>query len=73
MTELLTTDERAAIDMAGKLYTLIAERIVGLSTTRQADLAEIAAAVHVIQCKIMAQAAGRAYPHEFRLLGKLIP
>lgn len=72
-SELLTPDERAAISMAGQLYVLIAERIVGHGPSREADLAEMTAAIHIIQDKIKGQAAGRAYPAECRLLGEIIP
>jgi hypothetical protein len=71
--DLLTTDEREAVGQAGRLYTFIAERIVAHGPTRDDDLAELRAAVHVIQRTVEAQAAARAYPREFRLLGTVIP
>jgi DNA-binding transcriptional regulator YhcF (GntR family) len=70
--DLLTADEREAVRHAGQLYVLIAERIVGHGPTRDDDLAEIRAAIHVIQRAVESQAAARAYPKEFRLLGKEI-
>ena len=70
--DLLTADEREAIRQAGQLYVLIAERIVGRGLTRNDDLAEIRAAIHVIQRAVESQAAARAYPAEFRLLGRQI-
>lgn len=70
--DLLTADEREAIRQAGQLYVLIAERIVGRGLTRYDDLAEIRAAIHVIQRAVESQAAARAYPAEFRLLGRQI-
>lgn len=67
--ELLTPDEQEASRQAGLLYNFMAERIVADGPTRESDLTELATAVHVIQRWIMAQAAARAYPGEFRLLG----
>lgn len=67
---LLTDAERDAVRMAGELYTHIAEHVTGDGPAWDADLAELAAAVHVIQRAVMAQAAARAYPGEFRLLGR---
>ena len=34
----------------------------------QGDLDEFAAAIHVLQARVMARAASRAYPDRFRLL-----
>jgi hypothetical protein len=68
----LTADEREAVRQAGQLYTFIAECIVADGPTRAGDLAELAAAVHVIQHAVMAQGAARAYPAEFRLLGATV-
>jgi DNA-binding XRE family transcriptional regulator len=69
---LLTADEREAVRRAGLLYTFIAERVVADGATRNDDLAEVRAAVHLIQRTVLAQAAARAYPEEFRLLGKVL-
>jgi DNA-binding transcriptional regulator YhcF (GntR family) len=69
---LLTADERHAVEQAGLLYTFIAERIVTGGATRKGDLAELRGAVHVIQRAVLAQAAARAYPAEFRLLGEIV-
>jgi hypothetical protein len=41
--------------------------------TRNDDLAEVRAAVHVVQRAVLAQAAARACPVEFRLLGGVLP
>jgi hypothetical protein len=66
---LLTEAEREAVRQAGQLYTLIAGHVVAGGATRDDDLAELRAAIHVIQRMVLAQAAARAYPAEFRLLG----
>ncbi len=70
--ELLTGAERKAVQRAGQLYTFIAAEICGHGPTREDDLAELRAAVHVIQQRLMSQAAARAYPGEFRLMGEVI-
>jgi hypothetical protein len=69
----LTADERDAVRLAGELYTLIAEEICGSGPTRGDDLAELRAAVHLIQRAVLANAAARGYPSEFRLLGEVLP
>ena len=69
---LLTPAEHDAVRQAGLLYTLIADRVVADGPTRDDDLAEIRAAIHLIQRAVLAQAGARAYPSEFRLLGTVI-
>ena len=66
---LLTPDEHQAVRQADLLYTLIADRVVADGPTKDDDLAEIRAAIHLIQRAVLAQAAARAHPREFRLLG----
>jgi transcriptional regulator with XRE-family HTH domain len=70
---LLTKAEREAVRQAGLLYTFIAEQVVVDGPTRNDDLAEVRAAVHVVQRAVLAQAAARGYPAEFRLLGGVLP
>lgn len=70
--ELLTADEREAVRQAGLLYTFIAEHVVADGPTRDDDLAELCAVIHVIQRTVLAQAAARVYPKEFRLLGGVV-
>jgi hypothetical protein len=59
--------------VGGQLYTLIAGHVVADGPTKDSDLAEVRAAAHLIQRTVLAQAAARAYPQEFRLLGTVIP
>jgi len=66
---LLTDEEREAVRLAGMLYTLIADHVMAGGPNQESDLAEVRALVHGIQYRVMANAAGRAYPGEFRLLG----
>lgn len=72
-TALLTFAERQAVRDAGMLYTHIAGHVVTGGPTRADDLAEFRAAVHQIQRAVLAQAAVRACPTEFRLLGTVLP
>jgi hypothetical protein len=67
--DLLTADEHEAVRMAGRLYTFIAERVVADGPTKDDDLAELRAVVHVIQRAVLANAAARAFPTEIRKLG----
>lgn len=67
----LTLEERAVIDMLGNLYEILKE-IVGNSETREADLAEMAHHIHVLQRYMMAQAMCRTYPGACRGLGETI-
>ena len=73
LADFLTSHEHQAISDAGHLYTLIATSIIAHGSTREDDLAEIRAAIHVIQHAVMAQAAARLYPERYRLLGDVIP
>ena len=68
----LTDAERKAVRMAGELYTFIAGEVIADGPVRDDDAAEIRTAVHVIQHAVMAQAAARLFPGEFRLLGRAI-
>jgi hypothetical protein len=65
---LLTADEHEAIDLTGRLANLM-DRIVGEGQTRTADLNEVVQRIQAIQHMILAQAAARAYPDRYRLLG----
>jgi hypothetical protein len=64
----LTAQEKDAIGLTVELADML-DRIVGDGPTRDADLTELISHVHAIQRSIMAQAAARAYPDKFRLLG----
>jgi len=65
----LAEAEQDLIALAGRLYTRIAAEVISDGPSRPGDLAELAAAVHVIQHMVMSQAAARRYPQQFRLLG----
>ena len=67
-TDLLTSDEHAAIALAGQLATLLS-MIIGDGTAREGDMQEAVHHIHALQAMILAQAAARAYPSRYRLLG----
>jgi hypothetical protein len=71
-SSVLTGDEREAVRLAGQLYTHIADKVCGHGPTRDDDLAEVRAAIHVVQRLVMAQAAARSHPGELRLMGEVI-
>lgn len=68
MSELLTDDEHRLLDLTGELWRVLCA-VVGNEPSRAVDLAEAAAHVHAIQNMVLAQAAARAYPDRYRLLG----
>lgn len=67
----LTPDEHHAIDVTVELVNTLG-RVVGEGPTRMQDLTEMVDKIHQIQHTVMAQAAARAYPGTFRLLGEVI-
>lgn len=66
--DLLTPEELLAVGLAAELANTLS-LIVDQGRTRVHDLNELLAHVHAIQHAVMAQAAARAYPDRFRLLG----
>jgi hypothetical protein len=66
--DLMTQDEHKAMAITADLWNLLC-RIVGQGRTRSADLGEACNHIHAIQHTILAQAAARAYPDRYRLLG----
>lgn len=68
---LLTSDEHKAVHDAGQLWNLLC-RIVGQGPTRDGDCGELIAHVHGIQQAVLKQAAARAYPDLYRLLGGVV-
>lgn len=69
--EKLTREERDLVRTLGTVYTRMTA-VTGTGPTRAADLDEIRHHVHALQRMLMAQAAARIYPGEFRLLGELV-
>lgn len=68
MSELLTGDERKAIRLLGEVAGQF-RVIIGDCELGAADWAEVVDKVHQLQAMVMSQAAARAYPDEYRLLG----
>lgn len=67
---MLTELERDVIRRLGECWNDICQ-IVGPGASREGDLAEAIFHVHALQRFIGSQAAGRAHPGEFRLLGQV--
>lgn len=72
MNEMLTDLEREVIADAGELWNKLC-KVVGSAAAREGDLAELVRHVHGIQQAVMANAAARAYPDQFRVLGGMVP
>lgn len=66
--DLLTEAELACLETTGKLANQLGG-VIGQGPSAPGDLAEAVAHLHAIQRAVMAQAAARAYPERFRLLG----
>lgn len=71
MSGLLTNDELVLIDKLGGCANLFA-KIIGEGDQATNDLYECVDKIHQLQHMVMAQAAARAYPKKFRLLGGTI-
>lgn len=68
MTDLLTPEEHRLMMMIGKVnrqFHAISEN----GPTKEQDLTEIRNHIHALQNWVLAQAAARAYPQEYRTLG----
>jgi hypothetical protein len=65
---LMTTDEHAICELLGDLHWRIKRVIQGPQALR--DWQEATFHIHALQNMIMSQAAARAYPERYRLLGE---
>jgi hypothetical protein len=70
-TDLLTERERVLIADLGIWWEEFMV-VVGMGPTRSGDCDEAIHHVHALQRAVMSQAAGRAYPTLFRLLGETV-
>jgi len=68
-SELLTEAEHDLIKLLGACASLFSTNVVGDGPTRAHDVDEFCSRVHDLQARVMAQAAGRAYPDRYRLAG----
>lgn len=64
----LTDKEIKAISLCSDLMN-ICQQICGNGSSRDGDLRELCGSIHSIQNAIMSQAAARAYPDKYRLMG----
>lgn len=69
----LSPAEHRAMELTAELVGVVCMEIIGNGETRSHDISEFVAQVHVIQKSIMGQAAARAHPQMYRLLGEQIP
>lgn len=69
---MLTVLEQQVVNDAGELWNKLC-RVVGYGPAREGDLAELIVHVHAIQHAVMANAAARAHPEQYRLLGGAPP
>jgi hypothetical protein len=71
MEDLLTTEEHKVMASLADLFGSISS-MCGSSITRQQDMLEVTMHVHALQRIVLSQAAARAYPEEYRLLGETV-
>lgn len=72
--ELLTDEEKEAMELTVVLFNKISCGVVGMDEqARPNDMREVVHHIHGLQRLIMAQAACRAYPEKYRLLGETLP
>lgn len=69
MRSMLTPAELEAMSAIAAVVGHFAT-IVGQGPTRDADMREVVNHIHALQAMVMSQAACRAYPTEYRLLGE---
>lgn len=65
---LLTDDEHEAMRLTAELGKVLG-LVVGQGAPAKDDLNELIGYIHHIQRAVLSQAAGRAYPKRYRLLG----
>lgn len=68
---LLTSEEQDALALTAELHKAMCG-IAGDGPSRDNDLWESVLHIHAIQNMILAQAAGRAYPDRYRLMGETL-
>lgn len=66
---MLTEAEHKAVAMLADLWNLFVTEVVLDGPARDSDLREIAADIHALQYRVMAQCASRNYPDLYRPLG----
>jgi len=71
MSDLMSPAEHKVLELLAEVHNLMCA-VIGDGPTRQADLRESVADIHRMQDRVLAQAAARAYPDRYRLLGGLV-
>lgn len=66
----LTPAEHKAMDLTAQLWNLMVTEIIADGPTAEQDRREFAAKIHTVQHNILRQAAARAHPEMYRLLGE---
>lgn len=70
--DLMTPEEHHAMEMTADLFNYMSKNVFGKNTdARRADMPELAHHIHDLQRMIMSQAACRAFPEKYRLLGEM--
>lgn len=69
----LTDAEHRFMELTADLMDLFVMEICGRGAAREHDIDEMAARIHAIQYPVLAQAAARAHPTLYRLLGGTLP
>lgn len=70
MPELMTEQEHELLDKLSECSRLFGKVVGNVSKVRQADLDEMVHHIHALQNMVLAQAAARAYPLKYRLMGE---
>lgn len=71
--ELLTQEEHDCLMVLGEAASIYCKQIVGDEPHGVHDRNEFVAHIHDLQARVMAQAAARAYPDQYRLAGGTPP
>lgn len=66
--ETMTPQEHDAVERAARLFDAVSS-LIGDAATASGDRQELAIHIHAIQNMVLAQAAARAYPEKYRLMG----
>lgn len=67
----LTEAEHQVMELTSQLWSALCS-VTGDGRTRAEDLHEASLHIHALQNMVLAQAAARAYPDKYRLLGHTI-
>ena len=69
-TDYLTHNEEQLLNLISECYNIFCMVVGTDEEVRSADLQEVAAHIHALQDKVLAQAAARLYPEKYRLMGR---